>query len=132
MKREATGHGAASIGRTTRVVGRVTGDGDLLVEGRIDGELTIKGHLHVASGGHVTSSIVQADEVTIEGGIEGDVRARGAVLLRADARLRGGIQAGRIAVDDGAKFSGRIEMDVELPGELTGESSSSGKRGRKG
>ena len=131
MKREATSHGAASIGRTTRVVGRVTGDGDLRVEGRIDGELTIKGHLHVASGGVVASPVVQADEVTLEGGIEGDVRARGAVLLRADARLRGGIQAGRIAVDDGAKCSGRIGLDVELPGELTGESAPA-KRGRKG
>jgi cytoskeletal protein CcmA (bactofilin family) len=130
MKRESTAHGAATIGRTTRVVGRVTGDGDLLVEGRIDGELTIKGHLHVASGGHVTSSVVHADEVTIEGGIDGDVQARGAVLLRAEARLRGGIHAGRIAVDDGARFSGRIEMDVELPSELTGESAP--KRGRKG
>ena len=130
MKRDATSGRGASIGRTTRVVGRVTGDGDLLVEGRVDGELTIQGHLHVASGGHVTSSIVQADEVTIEGGIEGDIRARGAVLLRADGRLRGGIHAGRIAVDDGARFSGRIEMDVELPSELTGESAP--KRGRKG
>ena len=73
---------SGSIGRTTKVTGRLTGDGDLLVEGSVDGELTLKGHLHVAAGGSVTAP-VEAEAVTIEGTIDGDVHARGAVSLRA-------------------------------------------------
>lgn len=108
---------SGSIGRTTKVTGRLTGDGDLLVEGSVDGELTLKGHLHVAAGGSVTAP-VEAEAVTIEGTIDGDVHARGAVSLRAGGQLRGTIKADRVALEDGAKYSGRIEMNVELPDEL--------------
>ena len=131
MKREPQ---RASIGRTARVVGRVTGDGDLLVEGRVEGELTLGGLLHVAAGGVVVAP-VSAEEVTLEGEVEGDVVARGAVVLRGAAKLRGVIRAGRVGLEDGARFTGRIEMDVELPRELTAGSSAhenAPARGRKG
>ena len=108
---------SGSIGRTTKVTGRLTGDGDLLVEGSIEGELVLKGHLHVAAGGAVVAAI-EADEVTIEGSIDGDVHSRGPVTLRAGGQLRGAIKADRVALEDGAKYSGRIEMNVELPDEL--------------
>ncbi len=108
---------SGSIGRTAKVTGRLTGDGDLVVEGSVEGELSLKGHLHVAAGGSVIAP-VEADEVTIEGSIDGDVRSRGPVTLRAGGQLRGAIHADRVALEDGAKYSGRIEMNVELPDEL--------------
>ncbi len=106
-----------SIGRTTKVTGRLTGDGDLFVEGSIEGELALRGHLHVAAGGSVAAP-VEAEEVTIEGTIDGDVVARGPVTLRAGGQLRGAIKADRVALEDGARYSGHIDMNVELPEEL--------------
>jgi cytoskeletal protein CcmA (bactofilin family) len=73
--------------------------------------------------------------VTVSGTIDGDVTSRGAVTLRAGGSVRGAITASRIAVEDGARFTGRIEMDVELPAGLGGTPASpsgragSGKRG---
>lgn len=112
----------ASIGRTTRIVGRLTGDGDLLVEGRVEGELSLKGHVTVADGG-VVAAPLSAGDVTVEGLVDGDVTSRGAVVLRASGAIRGAISAARVAVDEGARFTGRIEMDVELPPELGGNES---------
>lgn len=109
----------ASIGRTTRVVGRLTGDGDLLVEGKVEGELSLRGHVEVAEGGVVTAP-VDAGDLTVDGTVDGDVVARGAVVLRPTGTLRGAIRASRVAVEEGARFTGRIEMDVELPAELEG------------
>lgn len=109
----------ASIGRTTRVVGRLTGDGDLLVEGRIEGELSLRGHLTVVEGG-VVAAPVSVGEITVEGLVDGDVESRGAVILRPTGAIRGSIRATRVAVEEGARFTGRIEMDVELPAELGG------------
>ena len=106
-----------SIGPSTRIVGRVSGDGDLVVEGRIDGEITLRGHLHVAQAGVVMAPLVVGD-LTVEGGVEGDVTARGAVILKSAATLRGDIRAERVAFEEGARFSGTIEMSVELPDEL--------------
>ena len=115
----------ASIGRTTRIVGRLTGDGDLVVEGKVEGELSLRGHVEVAEGGVVVAP-VEASELTVDGTVDGDVVARGAVTLRATGVLRGAIAAAQVAIDEGARFSGRIEMDVELPAELAGNA---GKRG---
>jgi cytoskeletal protein CcmA (bactofilin family) len=112
----------ASIGRTTRIVGRLSGDGDLLVEGRVEGELSLKGHVTVADGGVVVAPLTAGD-VTVEGLVDGDVSSRGAVTLRASGAIRGAITAARVAVDEGARFTGRIEMDVELPPELGGSES---------
>ena len=126
----------ASIGRTTRVVGRLTGDGDLLVEGRIEGELSLRGHLEVAEGA-VVNAPVESSDLTVDGSVDGDVVVRGAVVLRSTGVLRGAIRAPQVAIEEGARFTGRIEMDVELPAELGGNpaAASEGTRrasGRRG
>jgi cytoskeletal protein CcmA (bactofilin family) len=113
MKKQAQGN----IGRTTRIVGRVAGEGDLSIEGSIHGELSITGHAHVASGGDVQAP-VQANDVTIDGNVRGDVKASGAVSIGATGALIGAITCDRITIEDGAKYAGTIEMDVELPSEL--------------
>lgn len=109
----------ASIGRTTRVVGRLTGDGDLLVEGRVEGELSLRGHVTIADGG-VVAAPINAGDLTVSGLVDGDVESSGVVTLRATGAVRGSIRAARIALDEGARFSGRIDMDVELPAGLGG------------
>ena len=123
----------AAIGRTTRIVGRLSGDGDLLVEGRVEGEISLRGSLAVVEGG-VVAAPVEAADVTVTGTIDGDVTARGAVTLRAGGSVRGAITATRIAVEDGARFTGRIEMNVELPAGLGGTPAAAptGRSGKRG
>ena len=62
---------------------------------------------------------VSAHDLTVEGGVLGDVTARGAVVLRSAGSIRGAIRCEQVALEDGAKFTGRIEMDVELPQKLS-------------
>jgi len=121
----------ASIGRTTRVVGRISGSGDLLVEGRCEGEVNVKGHLEVARGG-VVAAPVSARDVTIDGGVHGDVTANGSVILRSEGSIRGAIHCEKVALEDGAKFTGRIEMNVDLPDELGREKASTPKASGRG
>ncbi|GAC1352070.1 MAG: hypothetical protein NVS3B20_07300 [Polyangiales bacterium] len=108
---------AARVGRTTKVVGRITGAGDLLVAGRCEGEITLNGHLEVAPGG-VVAAPIDVSALTVEGSVEGDVVAKGAVILKSAGSVRGAIRADTFALEEGARFSGRIEMNVELPSEL--------------
>ena len=119
----------ARIGRTARVRGRVHGEGDLVIEGAVEGDLAIRGDLTVAEGAEVTSSTVEAHEVHIAGALTGDVAASGSVRLSGAARVRGNVRAAAVAIDDGARFSGRLEVEFELPPELGGASRSEG-RGR--
>lgn len=109
----------AVIGRATRVRGRVSGDSDLLVEGSVDGDISLRGDLTIEGGARATSS-VEADAVTVRGELEGDVRARGLVRIEAGARVRGDVQGESVAIEDGAEFNGRLDSEFELPPELSG------------
>jgi cytoskeletal protein CcmA (bactofilin family) len=112
----------ARIGGGARVRGRVHGDGNLLVEGQVEGELSIRGEVTIADGASVTCEVVEAHAVTIGGSLEGDVAATGAVRLTAGARVRGNLRGTAISIEDGARYSGRIDCEFDLPPELGGAS----------
>lgn len=120
-KRSGTGE-ASTLGRGVGIKGRVTGDGDLTVEGRIEGELSIGGALHVADEARVIAR-VEAASVLVEGTLEGDVSSSGPVKVTAGSRVKGTITAESFAMDDGADVSAEIVADFELPPELTGRAS---------
>ncbi len=117
----------AVIGRTTRVRGRVTGDGDLTVDGTIEGDIAVRGDLVVGDGARASSS-VDANAVTIRGELEGDIRARGLVRIEAGAKVHGDVQGESFALDEGAEFTGRLEAEFELPAELSGGTASGRRR----
>ncbi|HEY4014229.1 MAG TPA: polymer-forming cytoskeletal protein [Polyangiaceae bacterium] len=112
----------ARIGPSARVRGRVQGEGNLLVEGQIEGELAIRGDLTIAEGAVVTCEAVEAHAVTISGALQGDVSATSAVRIGSGARVRGNIRGTSVSIEDGARYSGRLDCEFELPPELGGES----------
>jgi cytoskeletal protein CcmA (bactofilin family) len=121
----------ARIGGATRVRGRIHGDGDLLIEGHVEGDVAIRGDLTIADGASVTSKAVEAHAVTIAGALEGDVAASGPVRLESGARVRGNLRGSAVAIDDGARFSGRLDCDFELPPELSGSSRNDARQGAR-
>jgi len=127
MARTRTGGGGeAVIGASTRVRGRVSGDGDLRLEGTVEGDISLTGELTIVDGAKAASN-VEARAVTVGGELEGDVRAQGLVRIESGARVRGDIQGELVAIDDGAEFNGRLLAEFELPAELGG-SSNGGRR----
>ncbi len=132
MAREITrsGRQEAVIGSAARVRGRIAGEGDLLVEGRVEGDVVLRGDLRVAESG-VLASNVEAHEVTVAGVLEGDIVASGAVHVRAGARLKGNVKGESVAIDEGAEFAGRLDCAFDLPPELGGASLVGGRANAK-
>lgn len=110
------------LGRGTRVRGRIQGDGDLRVEGTVEGDITVTGELLVDEGAEVQGN-VDAAVVTISGAMTGDVASRGGIVVRASAKVSGNMGSPEVTLEEGAEFSGRIEADFELPAELLDGSS---------
>lgn len=116
------------LGRGARVRGRVGGDGDLRVEGQVEGDVRISGQLAIEEGGAVTGD-VEASAVVIGGALTGDVSARGAVTIRAGAKVEGALGGAEVVLEEGASFIGRIDAEFDMPAEL-GLSAAPRARGR--
>jgi len=99
------------------VRGRLTGHGDLAVDGRFEGDIAVAGDITVGAEGSITAGCEVASLV-VEGHVRGNVVATSAVTVRAGGRIDGDVRAPRVAIEDGATLHGGIEMDFEIPGAL--------------
>lgn len=107
----------ATIGRSITIKGEVKGDEDLLIQGRVDGSVTLKQHaVTVGPEGEVKADI-GARVITVEGRVEGNLSAQEQVILRGSARVQGNITAPRVVLEDGARFRGGVDMG-ETPAEV--------------
>jgi cytoskeletal protein CcmA (bactofilin family) len=107
----AAGSGArATIGRSITIRGDVTGEEDLVIEGRVEGSVDLKQHsVTIGPQGEVKADI-KGRVVTVEGRVEGDLHADEQVILRGTARVQGDISAPRVMLEDGAHFRGGVDM----------------------
>jgi cytoskeletal protein CcmA (bactofilin family) len=109
---------ASTLGRGISIKGRISGGGDLTIEGLVEGEISIEGELRVADQAEVRAR-VDAASASIEGLFEGELNAAGLVKAGPNATILGTIHAGGFAVDNGAKVSVDIAADFDLPAELS-------------
>lgn len=101
---------AASIGKSVHIYGEVKGSEDLLVDGTIEGTITLsESRLTIGPNANVQAN-VSARDVVLLGSLTGDVTASGRVELRAGSNLKGDILAGRLAIEENAVFSGKVDL----------------------
>jgi len=101
----------ATIGPGISIQGEVRGDEDLLIQGRVDGTLELgEQSVTVGSQGHVQADI-KARVIEVHGRVKGDLKAKERVIVRASAKVTGGIGAPRVQLEDGCRYKGAIEMD---------------------
>ncbi len=105
------------IGKGITIRGSLSGGGDLVIEGRVEGQISLKNHLTIETSGRVEADI-RADELTINGEASGNIDASARVSINNSARVQGDVKAPRVVIEDGAVFNGTIEMDVKLPDDI--------------
>jgi cytoskeletal protein CcmA (bactofilin family) len=106
------------IGSKVTVKGSISGNQDLVVHGRVEGRVALDNRFTVEEDGSVAADI-EVTDATVKGELRGDVVASKAATLHNTARMVGSIRAPRLVIEEGARFSGNIEMDVELPPGVT-------------
>lgn len=112
------------IGSSTKVTGRVSGDGGLRVEGAVKGDVAVTGPLEVAEGATIDGN-VRAESLDLAGALAGDVVAQGPVIVRSGAAARGELKGSQVAIEPGSRVSVRLECEFELD---LGSSSAPAKR----
>jgi cytoskeletal protein CcmA (bactofilin family) len=100
----------ARIGKTIVICGEVKGSEDLIVDGRVEGTVSLsENRLTVGPNANVAADLT-AKDVLILGRVQGNVVATGRVELRAGCNLEGDIRALRLAVEDNAVFRGKVDL----------------------
>jgi cytoskeletal protein CcmA (bactofilin family) len=101
---------AAAIGKSVQIRGEVKGNEDLVVDGQVEGTITlIEGRLTIGPNAHVAAN-VSARDVVILGSLKGNVTATGRVELRQGSNLTGDITASRLSIEENAIFAGKVDL----------------------
>jgi len=105
----------AHIGRSVVVKGELSGSEDLYVDGQVEGTIELKGNsLTIGPNGQLRAD-VNAKNVVVHGKLEGNVRATERVELKKSAVAVGDIFSQRIAIEDGAYFKGKVDIQKDTP-----------------
>ena|SRR6516162_2568523 len=107
--------GNTVIGPSILISGKLTGDEDLTVRGRVEGELTLTKTLIVEPSGVVKANVTVKNAV-VSGVVVGNIQASESVELTQEGRMVGDIRAPRVIIVDGASFRGRVDMGELPPG----------------
>jgi len=123
------GGGTAMIGPSIQVDGKLKGDEDLVIEGKVKGTVELKNNsVTIGNQGDVQADIY-AHSIFVDGRMDGNLVASEQVVIRKSARVKGSIAAPRVSLEDGAQFNGSIDMDTKgeaLSKTFSGQKSATG------
>lgn len=97
------------IGAHMKVVGDLTTEGTVRVEGRVEGDVEAGKAVVLGNGGEIHGDIRTEDSV-ISGTVRGSVTAGSRLEVQATARIDGEVQARRMQFEEGAILNGTVRM----------------------
>ncbi len=112
-----SGSGTLSfLGSEVTVTGNIGGQGNLHIDGRVDGDVNCAS-LIIGNSGQVNGNIT-ADEAKIAGAVTGTVAAK-VLTIEASARITGDLSYDSVSVETGAQVDGRVKrLTRDEPGGL--------------
>ncbi len=108
----SSSRGQASVGSSISIKGDLVGEEDLAVHGSLEGTITLKQNsLLIGKDGRIKADL-RARIITVEGHVVGGLYGTEQVIIKKSGVVQGNIQAPTVALEDGCKFKGSIEMDI--------------------
>ncbi|MDD4333315.1 MAG: polymer-forming cytoskeletal protein [Patescibacteria group bacterium] len=97
------------IGPSVKVKGNFNGQGNIIVEGIIEGGLKTDGNVLIGDSAKITAN-VEAQEMRIGGEVNGNVKAKGYLEITSTAQILGDIECSALSVEKGAIINGKCTM----------------------
>jgi cytoskeletal protein CcmA (bactofilin family) len=96
---------ATLISEACKVTGKMSGRGNFMISGEVEGDCDIDGTVTLAKSGRWKGTI-KANTVIVAGTIEGEIDAAGHVEITDSAKIVGTVHGEAIAVAEGAVVQG--------------------------
>ena len=112
-KAAPTGGTKSIIGTSIVLKGDITGDEDLIVKGNVEGTLSLpNNNIQIDPEGEVKADL-KAQKISVGGKVEGNLVGSERVVIEKSGQVVGNIVAPRVALEDGCKFKGSVEMNMD-------------------
>ena len=84
--------------------------GELTFEGKLEGEISSDGTLHLGDSALVNGNI-NVTSVIVRGKVNGNISAKEKIELKTKAELFGDIRASKLVIEEGVTFVGKTEVN---------------------
>ncbi len=121
--KSASKQGATVIARGVKVEGDFHSPGDVVIEGDVEGKITIDGVLTIGPESNVKAD-VKANDASVAGHLEGNVAVKKRLELKSTASIIGDVTCEVVAIESGARLHGRVAVGAPLDAPLPFVSSS--------
>lgn len=116
--------GSTLIGRSVTIRGEISGAEDLYLDGAVEGTITLEGNrLTVGPNARIVADL-EVRDITVQGHIEGNIRASGRVELRETATVHGDIFTSRLSIEEKAMIQGKVDVGDSAPAAVVAKQSS--------
>ncbi|MDA3866579.1 MAG: polymer-forming cytoskeletal protein [Salinivirgaceae bacterium] len=96
----------------TQITGDIITNGEIRIDGALEGNLDAKGKVVIGSTGRVKGEI-RCKNCDIQGTLEGKVEVGQLLSLKATAKIMGDITTLQLGIEPGARFNGNCTMNGE-------------------
>ena len=97
------------FGKNLMIKGKVSGNGNVIILGGLDGEFNLRGRVKIAQPAKIKGE-VKADVISVNGNVKGKLSALQRLHLDQTARIEGQITTPKLSIAEGASFNGEITM----------------------
>ncbi|MDD5031921.1 MAG: polymer-forming cytoskeletal protein [Patescibacteria group bacterium] len=105
------------IGPSIKVKGNFNGQGNIVVEGILEGSLKTNGDVFIGDKAKI-AAIIEAREARIGGEITGNIKIKKHMEVVASARIFGDVECASLSVERGAVLNGKCTMLPERKDEI--------------
>jgi cytoskeletal protein CcmA (bactofilin family) len=99
-----------TFAQDTKIVGNIESDGDIRIDGIMEGKLNCKGRVVIGPESRIKGTIY-ASNAEILGNVEGQITVADLLSLKSTAEITGDLIMGKFSVEPGARFTGNCKMN---------------------
>jgi len=100
------------IGPSVKVKGNFHGQGNIIIEGQVEGSIKTDKYLLVGEKAEITASI-EVGEAKIAGIVTGNISVKGYLEIAATAKINGDINAHEVSIEKGGVVNGKLTTGNE-------------------
>ena len=100
----------ANIGKSISIKGDLTGNEDLVLEGKVEGKVDLPNNQLTVGANGVVRAEIKAKTIIVVGKVTGNIRGTERIEIHATGVVEGDVTAPRLVVAEGAVLNGAIQM----------------------